>query len=266
MAMYVISDLHGCYDRLMKMLEIIEFTKEDHLIVAGDLMDRGNQNKEIFEWMMNAPNNIEFILGNHDQEFMMNVDFLLGFMWTINDLQDAYEEAKKRRYFFDRYRTLEKLIMVDKVSAEQIQTWADRILEFPFYKKLEIDEKKFVVVHAAYVEGEQLEELKQYGEDEEHIYIWERERTFTFGCPDTTIIYGHTPTISESLMYTGGIVHIMERPEDHCRFIDIDCGAVFMGQYPGANMACIRLEDEKIFYLNEDLANVIMEEQEHNNN
>ena len=32
------SDIHGCYDDMIKMLEQIAFTDEDTLILAGDIL------------------------------------------------------------------------------------------------------------------------------------------------------------------------------------------------------------------------------------
>ena len=37
---YVISDLHGRFDRYQQMLEVIEFTLDDTLYVLGDVIDR----------------------------------------------------------------------------------------------------------------------------------------------------------------------------------------------------------------------------------
>ena len=40
MSTYVMSDIHGCYSELMKMLEKIKFDpKKDELIIAGDIID-----------------------------------------------------------------------------------------------------------------------------------------------------------------------------------------------------------------------------------
>lgn len=39
---YVISDIHGCYEKYRTMLEAIEFTEDDTLYVLGDVLDRGS--------------------------------------------------------------------------------------------------------------------------------------------------------------------------------------------------------------------------------
>lgn len=36
---YVMSDIHGCYDKYMKMLEKIGFSEDDTLYVLGDILD-----------------------------------------------------------------------------------------------------------------------------------------------------------------------------------------------------------------------------------
>ena len=64
------SDIHGCYDELIKMLEIIDFSSDDSLIIAGDSMDRGPRSFEVLEWMLNVPDNVILLKGNHDVEFI----------------------------------------------------------------------------------------------------------------------------------------------------------------------------------------------------
>lgn len=41
MGSYVISDIHGCYDELIRMLEKINLEDSDTLICAGDYVDKG---------------------------------------------------------------------------------------------------------------------------------------------------------------------------------------------------------------------------------
>ena len=44
---YVMSDLHGCYEKYVKMLEKISFSKEDVLYILGDVVDRGTGGMKI---------------------------------------------------------------------------------------------------------------------------------------------------------------------------------------------------------------------------
>ena len=36
---YVMSDLHGCYDKYERMLKKISFSKDDILYILGDVVD-----------------------------------------------------------------------------------------------------------------------------------------------------------------------------------------------------------------------------------
>ena len=38
---YVMSDIHGQYEKYIKMLDIISFSDDDELYVLGDVIDRG---------------------------------------------------------------------------------------------------------------------------------------------------------------------------------------------------------------------------------
>lgn len=83
MRTYVISDIHGDYDRFMQILRVINFTEIDLLYVLGDVIDRGKKGIEILEYIM-AHQNIRMIKGNH--EYMMQKSFLengQGIDWGI---------------------------------------------------------------------------------------------------------------------------------------------------------------------------------------
>ena len=44
---YVVSDLHGCYDKYKKLLERINLTENDSLYILGEIVDRGDGGMEI---------------------------------------------------------------------------------------------------------------------------------------------------------------------------------------------------------------------------
>ena len=62
---YAMSDLHGCYDLYIKMLEKIKFSDEDTLYILGDVTDRGEDGIKILQDKMKRKNVVP-ILGNHD--------------------------------------------------------------------------------------------------------------------------------------------------------------------------------------------------------
>lgn len=66
MRYYFISDVHGCYDKMIAALNEAGFNREqDTLISVGDPFDRGPNSKEVLEYIMGCPHRI-IIIGNHD--------------------------------------------------------------------------------------------------------------------------------------------------------------------------------------------------------
>jgi bis(5'-nucleosyl)-tetraphosphatase (symmetrical) len=67
---YVVGDIQGCYQELVALLDAVNFdASEDHLWVAGDMINRGPDNLATIELLRQIPN-IQIILGNHDLHFL----------------------------------------------------------------------------------------------------------------------------------------------------------------------------------------------------
>ena len=85
----------------------------------------------------------------------------------------------------------------------------------------------------------------------EQFYLYAREESCqSGGVPHGVIIAGHTPTIiKETFAYNmGNVFQYYDKAKD-CMFYDIDCGCVFRNREPNAKLACICLDDSKIFYI-----------------
>ena len=57
---YVMSDIHGAYDRFLKMLKKISFSEEDVLYIIGDIPSRGEQTFELLDFVMDKPNIVHY--------------------------------------------------------------------------------------------------------------------------------------------------------------------------------------------------------------
>lgn len=74
---YVIGDIHGMYGSYMEIMK--KMTSKDHLIILGDVIDRGAGGIQIIQDIMkrkqNKQNNpeITFMLGNHEMQFLETV-------------------------------------------------------------------------------------------------------------------------------------------------------------------------------------------------
>lgn len=62
---YAVSDLHGCYDKYMKLLERLNKTSDDSLYILGDIVDRGSEGIKILLDLINRKN-VFSCRGNHD--------------------------------------------------------------------------------------------------------------------------------------------------------------------------------------------------------
>ena len=62
---YVLSDLHGHYDKYTAMRQKIALKPTDTLYVLGDVLDRGPDGFKILLDMMSRPN-VALLLGNHE--------------------------------------------------------------------------------------------------------------------------------------------------------------------------------------------------------
>lgn len=62
---YAMSDLHGCYNKYIKMLEKINFSDSDTLYILGDIIDRGPDGIKILQDIKERPNVIA-LRGNHE--------------------------------------------------------------------------------------------------------------------------------------------------------------------------------------------------------
>lgn len=265
MSTYAMSDIHGCYDEFLAMLDKIGFSEEDQLILAGDYIDRGKKSLEMLRWLEACPANVHLVRGNHDEEFAANVDLMtdLDKQYGLESDPDANEDAvalyrtfeyllkakKLTTWFFDYYKTIKSLLEDFNATIGDLCRWRDLIRGMPYYLEREIQGRACVVVHGGYAED--LEKIGLGDTNPEEFYLHARVEGYLLGGKrHGLIIAGHTPTIVEGeFTYNGGDVFRYYDEEKDCIFYDIDCGCVFRELYPKAKLACIRLEDEKIFYV-----------------
>lgn len=62
---YVMSDIHGEYDKFVLALETIDLKDEDTVFILGDILDRGTGGVKILQHIMYDARFIP-ILGNHE--------------------------------------------------------------------------------------------------------------------------------------------------------------------------------------------------------
>ena len=67
MTHWAIGDIQGCSDAFFRLLEKIAFSpSRDHLWVAGDLVNRGDDNVSVLRYLQKLEQSASIVLGNHD--------------------------------------------------------------------------------------------------------------------------------------------------------------------------------------------------------
>lgn len=262
MSTYVMSDIHGCYNAFTEILKMINFSDEDQLILLGDYIDRGSQNIEMLQWIETQTDNVLLIKGNHEAEFAQCIDIFLACVKKLKiDIYSVPNEKLKdvftiiKEYLdndmFDYYGTIEQIISSGKVSVQDLINWKQIIDIMPYFFKTTINKKKFIFVHAGYITDEYFELIKDKYDDKESFYIYARDGFFhNNGLFNTTIIFGHTPTIFTGSFHNNGYVFKFIDKKSDCTYYNIDCGISYRSdKHINAKLACIRLEDEKIYYV-----------------
>ena len=219
MSTYVLSDLHGQYDKFMDMLKLTKFNDNDKMYILGDIFDRGPDPLKILDYII-CKKNIDFIPGNHEYMFLEFYNTYDARLWSCNGGRTTMTQLMKR-------------------GEDYLKALYDYLTKLPLVKVHD----KFILTHAGlYLPKNQnqytLQEILNLQNAE--FNLWSRsninnERQYK----DYTVICGHTPTLyvdpdqdQMSIVRRKGTIYI-------------DCGATFSD----GRLACLRLEDNKEFYI-----------------
>ncbi|KAL1429487.1 hypothetical protein MTO96_016119 [Rhipicephalus appendiculatus] len=65
---FVIGDVHGCYEELMDLLAVAKARDADTLkLFVGDLVNKGPRSEDVLEFLMNNHSSCHSVRGNHDE-------------------------------------------------------------------------------------------------------------------------------------------------------------------------------------------------------
>lgn len=160
--MIVIGDVHGCYDKLLALLDILPQTKD--ICFVGDVIDRGdeisgNKSKEVIDLIIEK--GWKCVLGNHEdmatREDMID-NWIVNGGWStiqslggVNGINGSYEYKDS-----EEYKWMENLPLI-------------------------IEYENFIITHSYY-----------YDDAEPYDILWGRD--FNYEYTDNKInIFGHTP-------------------------------------------------------------------------
>lgn len=246
--LYVLGDIHGCFDEFQKMLEVINFDYGgDRMYFVGDYIDKGKDSYKMLRYIEKhfEDDCFYFLRGNHEDEFISYVDLLDSIDSEKSKLK-LCEILHDRFNDFDRYGTMRQILSDKEMSKyAPLTSWANIFRRFPARTIFQYNGKRISLAHAGYLPGMHTQEEK------EDFALYAREDSITKGGrPHSITIAGHTPTCLEGqFAFNHGNVFKYYDEEKDCTFYDIDCGSCLRKKYKDAKLACIRLDDYEIFYV-----------------
>ena len=231
---YVMSDIHGEYDKFIKMINKINLKNYDRLYVIGDVLDKGEKPIKTLLHIINS-NNITMLAGNHEHMAVLCLKYLLEeitdelFLNILSNFIEYFEEW----IINGGKTTINDLLNYNKKEWRKIFEF---LIKLKLYKELQIDDKKFILVHAGLGNFNKNKKLKEY-----NIFdlLWERINYEKKYFDDKYLVVGHTPTQFIKNNKKPGYINIKNNN------IAIDCGL----SLKNGRLGCLRLEDMKEFYV-----------------
>ncbi len=228
---YVMSDIHGMYDKYAEILRKIDFKESDALYVIGDVVDRGEAPMKVLLDMMSRPN-VYPLMGNHDLialELLPKVDKALA---EGGGLGDKLSQALQMWISGTGKTTLSDFCKLDSRQRGKV---IDYLKEFTLLETVDVGDKSFVLVHAGLGNYKPGKKLSEYTDDDLLSCRPDPSEQY-FDDKSIFTVMGHTPT-----PYFSGKPEIYKNG----RNIFIDCGAC----YPKGRLACLCLDTFEEFYV-----------------
>ncbi|WP_035274180.1 metallophosphoesterase [Desulfogranum japonicum] len=205
---FCIGDIHGCFDRLKALFELLPVDRErDTLVFLGDYINRGPDSAKVLDFLLELEHThaqVVFLRGNHEQallEYAESADVellpslrVMGIEATIASYGAGMHTLQSLSCFPERHKAFLSSLLFAWFWNGYIFTHADisnALIE-------------------RYVDGDEPDEasLQQEASLLSSRRFWEREEYSR----DITVVFGHTPFLSP-----------LVRPRQIC----IDTGAVY---------------------------------------
>jgi len=210
--LYAISDIHGCYDQLIHLLDQIPpLGPDDKIIFLGDYIDRGPKSYEVVQHLLQLPKESTiFLKGNHEDLLLEYIegDYGAYTCWIRNGGEETIKSYNNA---------------VGGSNDEEFQIPQEHL---DFYRNLILfyETEHYFFVHAG------LNPYRSLTDQSKEDLLWIRDPFILSKKKlptDRKVIFGHTPLKSPLVM------------EDK---IGIDTCCFMTGR-----LTCLQLPDEKFY-------------------
>lgn len=226
---YVLSDIHGNLNRYNSIIEQINLQETDILYILGDVIDRYPDGIKILREIIKK-DNVKMLLGNHEYMMLEALDPL-----------GSVDEWEYKRSLSLWYRNGGNVThnYLKHIRKEIRQEVFDYLRNLPINLKVEVNDKNYLLVHGSPMENYSC--IYREYETKEKFAVWERWQPCNPIPEGYTLVFGHTPTIH---FQSKDPLEIWR--SDNAIGIDCGCG------YSDGRLACLRLDDMKVFYSKEE--------------
>lgn len=220
---YVISDIHGNYEKFKAILSAINFKDSDVMYILGDVVDYGTEAMDLIA-DLSVRVNVYPVAGEHD---FLAARMLKGFakMLESGAAPDADYIAEMTAWVQDGGQATLDAFRV--LSTDEREGVLEYLEDMTLFEEIEIDGARYVLMHAGIADYDPDTDLWDY--QPEDFFSEPLDASYAL-IEDATVVVGHVPTRSGKI----------ERGEGS---IFIDCGA---GE--GGKLGCVCLETGKEFY------------------
>lgn len=210
----IISDIHGCYYTLQKLLNKLNFKPQsDTLICLGDMCDRGKYTNKVWQFFKSLQEKYSqhiVLTGNHENMFLLAVDEAM--------YSQSKEEVRKTHYLKNGGLSTLKSFYPQATEEQSRQYFRQFATEYKQYRqwlkglRFKYEDNQFYYVHAG------VDFNQTYQKQNVRDLIWIREPFLsTNQSYDKPVVHGHTP-VQDAPFYE----HLSNR-------INIDGGCVYGG-------------------------------------
>lgn len=237
---YVIGDIHGCYDEMIRLIDKIEAQDADaRFIFLGDFIDRGPKVWEALQWMMEhitPDGKYQSVIGNH--EYMVCQWYRDCYL--PRQVRNTPKHCPDTQYDF-KDQLAEHTDFSEEAVGKIIAFFESLPTEIDFH--CEENGLDFKIVHGWAVNRENYVSDEAYREET----VW--KRYYGMNPLPEIIVHGHTPTFIHDYYLRGsgddrkGMICYRQNA------INLDGGCVFHGQELHPCFLCgICLETLEEFY------------------
>ena len=207
---YVLSDIHGCYEKYRKLLEQMRFGGADTLYVLGDVVDRGEEGIRTLRDLMGRKNAV-VLRGNHD-------DTALKLLYLLRQDAGNYDPKQVQELFASWFSdggepTYREYLALAETEQNEVLTFLNKL---PVAREFAVDGQWLWLSHTLprkrrFFDSAPLRTVDLISGAPDYDEVYDPERIF---------VTGHTPTELIDPAFQGRIW----KGNNH---IAIDCGAVF---------------------------------------